>query len=266
MCADGCTEESAIVPGFSKAGTHDGFACYGYDGAGSLKCGVSADDCSTLGGTSYAPGHTYQGCCMCDENCDHTAETADSCTYTATVVASPTPPPNPPSPPPSPSFPPAVGDSGNYMVVTSKLTISGDLSDYSDRTWAAIASKVAIACAVHESDITVTAEAGSVVVTIEIKTAGSGVDKVTTAMETHMATASSAQSFLGTSVLGYYASVESVEPVTSAEVGLSTGALIGIIVGSVAGVIIIGGGAYMYMKKKKKAAAPAGKGAASDSA
>merc|ERR1719421_347130 len=102
MCEDGCTDSSAIMPGFTKAGTHDGFACY--LGSGNVKCGMSKVDCEGQSGISYEPAYVsaYSGCCLCNENCDHTAETGTDCTYTNPVVSSPAPPPQPPSPPPSP--------------------------------------------------------------------------------------------------------------------------------------------------------------------
>jgi len=245
MCEAGCTDESAIMPGFTKPNSHDGFACYDTT-SHTIRCGVSKDDCD---GVSYPPATVgSDGCCYCDANCDHSAETADSCTYRE-EVPSPTPPPSPPSPPPSPSFPPLVG--GSFSTVTVAFTVDGDVADWEDgRKASAVARKMALECAVHEDDITVTFEAGSVKVTAVVKTDDPA--KVMGILEPAFADVDSAKSFLGSGVLGYRGTVESIDQApTEGYEGMSTGALIGIIVGAIVGVVVIGAIVMMMMKKKE---------------
>jgi hypothetical protein len=62
-----------------------GRACYGAGGGhGSWTCGSSEAGCTADGGVaSYDAGYvsSYMGCCMCEDGCDHTAETGESCSY-----------------------------------------------------------------------------------------------------------------------------------------------------------------------------------------
>lgn len=259
MCEDGCTDPASIVPGFTKAGTHDGFACYNYDGTHTVACGMSKADCEGLSGYSYEPGYlsASSGCCLCDENCDHTAETGTGCTYN-TAVSSPTPPPVPPSPPPSPFFPPVVGDSTDFYTVTVKLNVTGTIDDYSEAKMAMIADKFAIACAVHADDITVTFEAGSVIITVSIKVPDeAAATKVSDAIATNLPDAAAATTFLG----GSYSSIlyrQSVQAVMAAETVAPAGGgttIIIIIVVVVVVVLVLVGLIAMKMMKKPAAAA-----------
>jgi hypothetical protein len=266
MCETGCTTPSAIVPGFTKGNSHDGFACYNTDGTHNVMCGVSAADCAGMSGSSFAPATVYNGCCMCDENCDHSQETDSSaCTYGG-PVGSPTPPPLPPSPPPSPMFPPVLGDSGNYFTITTSMKVSGDLSDYPDSKKALIAAKFAVMCGVHADDITVSFAAGSVIITVEIKVPDqAAATKVTTTVNAAMASPATALAAMG----GAYGSIlyrKSVLTVTAATVdetktddSLPVGALIGIIIGCLFAVAFVG----FYVKGKIQNSKSGGKGVGS---
>jgi hypothetical protein len=268
MCQTGCTDASSIVPGFSKPDGHDGKACYGDSSGGhDVKCGVSADDCATIGGTAYAVGYvsTRSGCCMCNENCDHDLETGTDCASSYyPLVSSPAPPPLPPSPPPSPSFPPVLGADADVFEVSIVMNMTGTLSAIEDDdgtyTTAAngIKNALTVPLAVHVDDIVVTFSEGSIIATIVVRVPDqASVDKVQAVIDTNMATAADAQSFLGSSArpciekyttgryAGYCRARAEVNSVTSAVVdnrpgGLGTGALIGIIVGGVVVVAVVG--------------------------
>ncbi|GMI24406.1 hypothetical protein TeGR_g12430 [Tetraparma gracilis] len=67
-------------------------SCYTHGADPSVTCNVAAADCEAAGGSPYDPGYIsgYSGCCHCFGDCDHSAETGDSCTYTdAPVVPEP---------------------------------------------------------------------------------------------------------------------------------------------------------------------------------
>jgi hypothetical protein len=264
MCSTGCPSEDKIQAGFTKGDSYDGYACVM---GSTTQCGVAPSECVTEGSgesPSKAPGTMVDGCCLCEENCDHSLETGTDCegTYT-TAVPSPSPPPSPPSPPPSPSYPPAVGDAGG-IVVTMQMTVSGDMDSYPDSKKALIATAIGLMVAVHPDDITVSFTAGSVIITVEIKCPDQdAVDKVTSTIEEAMPDADSATSALGGKyggILPRGGSVEETPTVTVAS-GLSTGVLIGIIAGVVVLLLIVVV-VYMKMKKNKKGAAPPAKGAA----
>jgi hypothetical protein len=255
MCKTGCPE-GKVMPGFTKDDTHDGKAC---KVDGDTHCGVSSEDCETKSGTFYAVGAIgSDGCCLCNENCDHDKETGTDCTY-GTAVASPAPPPQPPSPPPSPMFPPVLGDAGFYETVTVKLNVTGNVEDYTDAKASLIAAKFSVACGVHSDDIAVSFAAGSVIITIAINVPdAAAVAKVEAALEPHMADAAAMNTFLGGSYgsILYRQSVQEVMPLEKGSTGLPTGALIGIIIAAVVVVLIIG---FIAMKMMKKPVAAASK-------
>jgi hypothetical protein len=278
MCETGCTDPASIVPGFSKADGHDGKACYGSSTAGdhSVKCGVSADDCSTIGGYAYAPGYvsSQSGCCMCNENCDHDLETGSDCTYYDTV-SSPLPPPLPPSPPPSPSFPPVLGDEAtNVFIVSITLNMTGTLSAIEDsdgtytKTANALKNALTIPMAVHVDDISVEFSEGSIIAAISIKVPDqASVDKVQAVIDGNMATAADAESFLGSSAMpcvekytsgryaGYCKSRATVQAVMSAVVDNTSSpvVMIVIIVVGVLALVVVG---LVVMKMMKPKAGP----------
>lgn len=63
-------------------------SCYTHGADPSVTCNVAVADCEAAGGSPYDPGYIsgYSGCCHCFGDCDHSAETGDSCTYTDAPV------------------------------------------------------------------------------------------------------------------------------------------------------------------------------------
>jgi hypothetical protein len=152
-----------------------------------------------------------------------------------------------------------VDTTASHHTVTVSLNVTGTVEAWEDMG-PQVAVPFAIACGVHSDDITVTFQAGSVIINIEIRVPdAAGVTKVENALAAPMTDATAATAFLGSGILGYSGRVQEVVHMTTAaaETGLSTGVLIAIIAGGVVGVILLVA-IIVYMTRKPASSSSGG--------
>merc|ERR1740130_136856 len=131
--------------------------------------------------------------------------------------------------------------------VSVEVKAAGDVSDYDATKKATVEAAMAKVAGVDANAVTVTVKAGSVILTFVIITDDPAAVKATVATALKDKT-------LASTALGV--TVEEVPTVTVAssssdDDGLSTGAMVGIAVGAVVGLLLIGGIIFMVMKSGK---------------
>uniref|UniRef100_A0A7S2J6Y6 Uncharacterized protein n=1 Tax=Haptolina brevifila TaxID=156173 RepID=A0A7S2J6Y6_9EUKA len=249
-CTDTCT------------GADDGYCDDGGAGSEYYFCALSTDckDCGPRSSTtplpplsppplpkspSSPPGATCPRTTTTDGNIatclnwclrrpDETCERCDCSTCEACISA----PPNP-LPPSLPAL--APGQSASY-VVEAKVRAAGDVSDYDATTLSSLKTKLSGNLGVDASTITVSVAGGSVLLTIAIATSDPAQSsQVTSTLQTNMGASRDASAYLGVAV-EQVMSIEATAQVidgTSSGGGLSTGAIIGIVVGVVGGLLLL---------------------------
>lgn len=170
----------------------------------------------------------------------------------------------PPSSPPPP------------LAMTVALTIAGDVASITEDEQAAVCGKIATAAGVAAEAVTCAFAAGgerrrladTVVITAAIVIPGGTAAEMQNVADTladKMGTTAKASAVLGHDVtvapVMSTPAGETVTPEPLPDDGLSTGVLIAIIVGSVCGVILFAGVAYLLCCKKAKKVEGGGKGA-----
>jgi capsular polysaccharide biosynthesis protein len=144
------------------------------------------------------------------------------------------------------------------------VTVAGEISDFTTSILQSMETKLALNMGVATDDVTVTAEPGSVVLTIKIAYASeSQAAAGATAMSAAMPDAAAASSMLTTDAMTITATAvttATVEPVSdSSSSGLALGAIVGIAVGgSVAVILVIVLVMFFMMKKNRTPVTPKG--------
>ena len=195
----------------------------------------------------------------CDSNgrCRTDVAMCQSCPVALSPSSPPSPPPPSPPPPLPPAPPPAPPDE---FAVTFSLKASGDVADYTDTIKDAMAAKVATSAGVDKNSVAVEVTAGSVNIEFTIRAATEALATTAgNAVQASVADASAATAFFSTAP-GITITVNSVTAISApaslkdAESSLSAGALAGIIIGAIAGVVIIGVFTYRTIFKKASTA------------
>lgn len=144
------------------------------------------------------------------------------------------------------------------------VTVAGEVSDFTTSILQSMETKLAMNMGVATDDVTITAAAGSVVLTITIAYASeSKATAGATAMSSAMPDAAAASSMLTTDSMTITATAvtsATVKPVSeSSSSGLALGAIVGIAVGcSVAVILVIVVVMFFMMKKKRTPVTPKG--------
>jgi len=150
----------------------------------------------------------------------------------------------PPPPPPPPSKE-VAGDDNNQISV--QVTASGVVSDYDVAKQSALECAMADIAGVACNAVTVTITAASVILNFIIIAPPEKVAAIKATVTTALATTAGATAALGVPV----EAVPTVSDVSSSEDdGLSAGAIAGIAIGVVAGLLLVGGIIFMLVKNK----------------
>merc|ERR1719460_536968 len=146
----------------------------------------------------------------------------------------------------SPPPPPSKLSTGKKITV--KVKAAGAVSDYDDKKKAELESAMATVAGVSADAVTVTVTAGSVILDFEIITTDPEATKTT--VTTALADTTKASAALGVTV-EETPTVAVVAEKKDDDDGLSGGAIAGIIIGAVVGLLCIGGIIFFAMKSGK---------------